>query len=80
MLSIAQVILEDLDIDFGILQPLIVETVNKALAIGPEKAQTGPAIRGDDNILKEHLKFLKYEPSYRKIYQRLSEHLKNSYS
>ena len=80
MLTIAQEILEDHDIDFGILQPLIVETVNKALSVGPAEAQTGPARRGDDNVLKEHLKFLKYEPTYRKIYKLLSEHLKNSYS
>jgi len=80
MLSIAQDILEEHDIDFGILQPLIVETVNKALTVGPAEAQTGPAKRGDDTILNEHLKFLKYEPAFKKIYKLLSEHLKNSYS
>ena len=80
MLTIAQDILDDHDIDFALLQPLIVETVNKALSVGPEEAQTGPAKRGDENILKEHLKFLKYEPAYRKIYKLLSDHLKNSYS
>lgn len=80
MLSIAQDILEDRDIDFGLLQPLIVETINKALSIGPAEAQTGPAIRGDTNIMKEHLKFLKYDPAYKKIYKLLSEHLIQSYS
>ncbi len=80
MLTIAQDILEDHDIDFGLLQPLIVETVNKALSVGPEEAQTGPAVRGDDATVKEHLKFLKYDPAYRKIYKLLSEHLEQHYS
>ena len=80
MLSIAQDILEDHDLDFELLQPLIVETVNKALAVGPMEAQTGPAQRGDDQVLKDHVKFLKYDPAYRKIYKLLSEHLKHRYS
>lgn len=80
MLSIAQDILEDHDLDFELLQPLIVETVNKALTMGPMEAQTGPAKRGDNEILKEHLKFLKYDQAYRKIYELLSEHLKQRYT
>jgi len=80
MLTIAQDILEEHNIDFNLLQPLIAETVNKALSTGPVEAQTGPAIRGDDQVIREHSKFLKYDRSYRKIYKLLSEHLKDSYS
>lgn len=80
MLSIAQDILEDHDLDFELLQPLIVETVNKALTVGPMEAQTGPAKRGDNDILNEHLKFLKFDQAYRKIYKLLSEHLKQRYT
>lgn len=80
MLSIAQDILEDHDMDFEILQPLIVETINKALTIGPMEAQTGPAKRGDSDILQEHVKFLKYDQAYKKIYKLLSDHLKQRYT
>jgi predicted short-subunit dehydrogenase-like oxidoreductase (DUF2520 family) len=80
MLTIAQDILEDHDIDFGLLHPLIVETVNKALTNGPAESQTGPAQRGDNRTLQKHLKFLLDEPKYRKIYKLLSDQLKESYS
>lgn len=80
MLTIAQDILEEHEIDFNLLHPLIVETVNKALSVGPIDAQTGPAMRGDDQVIREHLKFLKFDTSYKKVYRILSEHLKASYS
>jgi len=80
MLTIAQDILEDHDIDFGLLHPFIVETVNKALTVGPWESQTGPAQRGDTRTIQNHLKFLRNEPKYRKIYKLLSDQLKESYS
>ena len=80
MLTIAQDILEDHHIDFGLLHPFIVETVNKALTVGPWESQTGPAQRGDTRTIQNHLKFLRNEPKYRKIYKLLSDQLKESYS
>jgi len=80
MFGIAQEILESNDIDFGLLHPLIVETVNKALSIGANESQTGPARRGDNKTLQKHLKFLRSEPDYRKIYKLLSDHIKEKYS
>lgn len=80
MLTIAQDILEDHDIDFELLHPLIIETVNKALTIGPIESQTGPAQRGDNRTIQKHLKFLRYEPKYRKIYKLISDHLIESNS
>jgi predicted short-subunit dehydrogenase-like oxidoreductase (DUF2520 family) len=80
MFAIAQDILEDHDIDINMLHPLIVETVNKALSLGPVESQTGPAQRGDEQTIKIHLKFLKDVPGYRKIYKLLTDHIKESYS
>ncbi|GJM28064.1 MAG: hypothetical protein DHS20C17_06990 [Cyclobacteriaceae bacterium] len=80
MFTIAQDILEEHEIDFSLLHPLIAETVNKALSVGPVEAQTGPAMRDDDKVVREHSRLLKYDSAYRKIYKLLSEHLKESYS
>lgn len=80
MLSISQEILEDHHIDFSLLHPLIVETINKALSVGPSESQTGPATRGDEETVKKHLKILRYQPEFRKIYKLLSENLKDQYS
>ncbi len=80
MLTIAQDILEEHDIDFELLHPLIVETIDKALNTNPAESQTGPARRGDIRTIQKHLKFLRYEPKLRKIYKLLSASLKENYS
>ena len=80
MYAIAQDILEHHDIEFSMLHPLIAETVNKALSVGPLEAQTGPAQRGDEKIIKSQLKRLKEIPEYRKIYKLLSDHIRDTYS
>jgi hypothetical protein len=56
-----------------LLEPLIVETFKKALEIGPQKAQTGPAIRKDDITIRKHLEMLKGEPDMQDLYRRISE-------
>ncbi|MDH3709253.1 MAG: DUF2520 domain-containing protein [Cyclobacteriaceae bacterium] len=80
MLTISEEILESHEIDFSLLHPLIVETINKALSAGPLQSQTGPARRKDNDTIKQHLKILRYRPEFRKIYKLLSENLKDHYS
>lgn len=62
-------------IDFGLLEPLIIETINKSLEIGPENSQTGPAARGDLKILDQHVSFLEENPTVQEIYKLLSQHI-----
>jgi hypothetical protein len=50
--------LESEKISWELLFPLINETVAKALEIGPEKAQTGPAKRNDKITINDHLSLL----------------------
>jgi hypothetical protein len=47
MYTIAKSITDKSKIDFNILKPLIIETVNKINTLDPKEAQTGPATRGD---------------------------------
>ena len=63
-----------------ILHPLLKESLEKAIAIGPEKAQTGPAVRGDEALVNHHLDTLKSsdEPHLAAIYKLLSESIMNS--
>jgi predicted short-subunit dehydrogenase-like oxidoreductase (DUF2520 family) len=53
---------------FEILEPLIKETVLKAIDSGPENSQTGPAIRNDKNTIEKHLELLSFSPGLQKIY------------
>jgi predicted short-subunit dehydrogenase-like oxidoreductase (DUF2520 family) len=75
MLTIAKMVAEKNGLDFELLKPLIAETVNKSISIGPEDAQTGPAKRGDMEILDRHLDFLRDDPSVAEIYKIISQHI-----
>lgn len=57
--DMAKQIVDTKQVDFSLLYPLIQETANKALANNPKDMQTGPAMRGDINILNMHKNMLK---------------------
>ena len=58
-------------VPFSVLQPLIAETADKIKHLPPSQAQTGPAARGDQKILEDHLQYLTKE-SHQKLYQLIS--------
>ena len=58
-------------VPFSVLQPLIAETADKVRHLPPSLAQTGPAVRGDQKILDDHLQYLTQE-SHQKLYQLIS--------
>lgn len=70
--TIAHDILQQENIDFNILKPLINETVNKIQQHPPAAMQTGPAKRNDDSTIQRHLTYLKKYPDYRKVYEILT--------
>jgi predicted short-subunit dehydrogenase-like oxidoreductase (DUF2520 family) len=57
------------DYPFQILAPLIKETISKALDLGPENAQTGPAVRNDTNTIEKHLELLSFSSELKKVYE-----------
>jgi len=65
---------------FEVLHPLMLETVKKAMEIGPKAAQTGPAKRGDEKTMQRHLRLLQKDAEMAEIYRKLSERInaKNS--
>ena len=80
LLTISKKILEAHQVDFQMLQPLIVETLNKSLEIGPENAQTGPAVRNDLETLDHQHQTLQNDPKVAGIYRVISEHIMDFYS
>lgn len=64
-------------LDFDLLKPLINETVDKLNDLTPTQAQTGPAKRGDREVIKNHTSTL--EGRTKKIYSLLSESIIESY-
>jgi len=79
MLTISQDIAASHKMDFEWMKPLLVETINKALALGPEAAQTGPAKRGDLEILDRHLALLENDEAVAEIYRVISQHIVDRY-
>jgi len=80
MLTLARDVMASNELDFNHLKPLIAETVNKALSMGPEKSQTGPAKRGDLEILDKQYEFLKDDERVAEIYKLVSQHILDRYS
>ena len=63
-------------LDFKLLLPLIQRTTAKLDTMSPARAQTGPAKRGDKNVMKKHLLQLKTQPELQKIYKEMSRLIK----
>lgn len=79
MYAIAKCILEVNNLEFDLLKPLIRETVDKSLSLGPEKAQTGPAMRGDLEVLDRQMEFLQEDVKIAEIYRVISQHIVDTY-
>ena len=59
---------------FQQLIPLIEETTEKVKTLSPIEAQTGPAVRFDENIINKHLNILRKQPDQKaEIYSLLSK-------
>ena len=74
MYTMAAELLQNTHIPFKALLPLRDETANKIHTLSPRDAQTGPARRGDENVMNHHLSLLNEEQ--RQVYQLLSDAIK----
>ena len=77
--TIAAEILNSKDIPFDVLKPLILETARKVQEMAPEKAQSGPAVRFDENIISAHLQELNDFDDYRQLYMSVSKSIFEHY-
>ena len=78
---IAQELLKKEGLPFGLLQQLAQETINKSFELGPDKSQTGPAVREDYFTIAEHEALLTDQPEWKELYLQISEdiiRMKNS--
>ncbi len=82
MMTTGEAIATEAGFDPSLLRPLMQETLRKAMRTGPERAQTGPAVRHDDRTIESHLELLSFSPEYRELYRLISSmitsHYKNS--
>lgn len=74
----AKEISDSQDLDFNYFIPLIDETVEKIHHLEPKSAQTGPAARGDERVLRLH-EVLITDEEHRKIYNTMNESIQKMY-
>ncbi|NNF02287.1 MAG: DUF2520 domain-containing protein [Bacteroidia bacterium] len=65
---LANDLLEQHELSFDILKPLIRHTVEKLDTMDPLASQTGPGVRGDAKVIIDHLKQLDQVPELYEIY------------
>lgn len=65
-------LLESHGIPFEVMLPLIDETARKVHELSPREAQTGPAVRYDQNVIRNQATLLKDNPLLKDIYERMS--------
>lgn len=70
--AVSHDILSKHGIPFEVMLPLIDETARKVHTLSPEKAQTGPAVRYDENVIRNQSALLKDTLFLKDIYERMS--------
>lgn len=75
--TIAADILAKHNIPFDVMIPLVDETAQKVHELPPAEAQTGPAMRFDENVLRQQSQLLKDNPLAKEIYDRMSVSIHN---
>lgn len=80
MYALAAELLKKYQLPFDVMLPLIDETARKVHELEPRLAQTGPAIRYDEDVINNHLQMLSDEPGMQELYRLISEsiHQQNS--
>lgn len=77
MYDAAYRLLAEEGIPFEVLLPLIDETAAKVHTLTPREAQTGPAVRGDREVMQRHLEALAGDERLREIYSLISDYIMN---
>lgn len=72
---IAWELAENEGLDPRVLLPLIDESCAKLHTLSPAEAQTGPAVRWDENVMNKHLSLLEKMPQTAEIYKLLSSEI-----
>ena len=70
--ALAAEILKQHHMSFDVMLPLIDETVKKVHQFSPRTVQTGPAVRYDENVIRQQSQLLRKDPLMKDLYDRLS--------
>lgn len=71
--AMSEEILRQHGLPFSVMLPLVDEVAAKVHQVSPHEAQTGPAIRHDENVIRHHLSLLEDQPRLQEIYAIMSK-------
>lgn len=71
--DLAAEVLQKVGLPFDVMLPLTDETARKIHELSPREAQTGPAIRYDENIIGAQMQLMNDNPNARKIYELMAK-------
>ena len=78
LLALSKEIMDENDLEFDLVKPLIKATITKAFAAQhPADVQTGPAVRGDEKTIKAHLAALTDNQDLLTIYKTMTKSIQN---
>jgi predicted short-subunit dehydrogenase-like oxidoreductase (DUF2520 family) len=80
LFTLAEEITTSQQIPFRILHPLITETSEKIKHLAPARAQTGPALRHDKQVMQRHLLLLQNHKELQQLYKLLSRSIQHTHS
>lgn len=72
MVTLADVQLRTIGLDYTVMLPLIMEVTDKLFHLPPQQAQTGPAVRKDLSVVNEHIALIA-DAMTKDIYEKISE-------
>ena len=79
LLQLSKQLLDEIDLDYKVLYPVVSETINKAFEMDPEEAQTGPARRKDYDTIDNHMEVLKENEDIASLYQMITSSIIKTY-
>lgn len=75
MLQASHTLTEEAQLPREILSPLLQATIQKGTRQEPRMAQTGPAIRGDQQTIERHLRQLANHPELSTVYKAITSYI-----
>ncbi|ALD21788.1 Rossmann-like and DUF2520 domain-containing protein [Hymenobacter sp. DG25A] len=79
LLGISHQLLAEAGLPLLLLEPLVRETMDKALSHAPFSVQTGPAIRHDEPTLAAHRAALAAHPAWQELYAQLTRDIQRQH-
>ena len=73
LFGVARTLLENNNLPFELIVPLMQQTTENAIHNHPFDVQTGPVVRKDYGTIMIHIELLKDYPEYRQLYELLSQ-------